>query len=102
MDGFLYGLDDGMLTCIDPETGDRVWKDGRFGHGQALLVGQRWLWTTESGDLVLVEPDSEGIQEVARLPLLEDKTWNPLTVVGSLALVRNHVEAVALRLPLEE
>lgn len=102
VDGFLYGLDDGMLTCIDPETGDRVWKDGRFGHGQALLVGQRWLWTTESGDLVLVEPDSEGIQEVARLPLLEDKTWNPPTVVGSLALVRNHVEAVALRLPLEE
>lgn len=102
IDGYLYGLDDGILTCVDPESGDRVWKDGRIGHGQALLVGSRWLWTTESGDLALVEPDPQGYRERARMPLLDDKTWNPPAVVGNLALVRNHVEAVALRLPLEE
>ena len=34
----VYGLDDGVFTCIDARTGDRVWKSGRYGHGQLLLV----------------------------------------------------------------
>ncbi len=33
-DGFLYGLDDGILACVDLATGERRWKDGRYGHGQ--------------------------------------------------------------------
>ena len=30
-DGFLYGLDDGLLACVESATGQRKWKDGRFG-----------------------------------------------------------------------
>ena len=37
-DGSVYGLDDGVLTCIDPASGERRWKDGRYGHGQLLLA----------------------------------------------------------------
>ena len=32
-DGFVYGLDDGMMACISLETGRRQWKEGRYGHG---------------------------------------------------------------------
>ncbi|HVG18238.1 MAG TPA: PQQ-binding-like beta-propeller repeat protein, partial [Blastocatellia bacterium] len=28
-DGFLYGLDEGILTCVDVQTGERKWKGGR-------------------------------------------------------------------------
>ena len=40
-DGFVYGLDDGVLVCLDLATGERRWKSGRYGHGQTLLVGNR-------------------------------------------------------------
>ena len=30
-DGFVYGLDDGILTCLDPTSGERRWKSGRYG-----------------------------------------------------------------------
>ena len=38
VDGHIYGFDEGILACIDAETGDRVWKGGRYGHGQLLYA----------------------------------------------------------------
>ena len=55
--GFVYGLDDGVLTCLDPATGERKWKAGRYGHGQLLLVGDVLLVQTEDGEIVLLDPD---------------------------------------------
>lgn len=52
-DGFLYGLDDGLLACVEAATGKRRWKDGRYGAGQTLIVDDlvlsranrgRWCW----------------------------------------------------------
>ena len=51
-EGYVYGLDDGVLTCLDPRTGDRRWKSGRHGHGQLLLVAGLLLVQTEEGELV--------------------------------------------------
>src|SRR5438552_2397104 len=42
-DGFLYGLDDGILACLDIANGQRRWKDGRYGHGQLLLINDLLL-----------------------------------------------------------
>src|SRR5262249_12807384 len=36
--GYIYGLDEGILTCLDVNTGDRKWKGGRYGYGQVLLA----------------------------------------------------------------
>ena len=95
----VYGLDDGVLVCLDPATGQRVWKDGRYGHGQILLVEDVLLIQTEPGDVVLVEATPEGHRERARLPALKAKTWNNPVVVGDLLLVRNDQEAACYRVP---
>ena len=100
-DGFVYGLDDGVLTCLDPATGERRWKGGRHGHGQLLLVAGLLLVQTEEGELVLVDPSPEGYRELTRFPALDGKTWNPPALAGSLLLVRNDREAAAYELPVE-
>ena len=96
----IYGLDDGVLVCLDPATGQRVWKDGRYGHGQILLVEDVLLIQTESGAVVLVEATPEGHRELARLPALKGKTWNNPVLAGDLLLVRNDQEAACYRIPL--
>ena len=98
-DGAVFGLDDGVLVALDPATGERIWKRGRYGHGQFVLVDDLLLIQTEGGDVVLVEASSEEHRQVASIAALSDKTWNPPALAGRLLLVRNDREAAAYELP---
>lgn len=100
-EGFVYGLDDGVLTCLDPATGERRWKGGRYGHGQILLAGDLLLVQTEEGEMALSEPTPEAHRELARFPVLGGKAWNPPALAGAVLVVRNDQEAAAYELPLD-
>ena len=99
-DGSLYGLDDGILACVNLADGSQRWKEGRYGHGQGLLVGALYLLMAESGEIVLLRPTPEAPNELARLRVFNSKTWNPIALSGDVLLVRNDQEAVCLKLPL--
>ena len=99
-DGFIYGLDDGILVCLDAADGALKWKEGRYGHGQVILTGALLLVTDESGDMVLVEPVPQEHRELTRFTALHGKTWNPPALAGDLLVVRNDKEAACYRLPL--
>ena len=99
-DDHIYGLDDGMFTCIDAERGHRKWKDGRYGHGQILLRGSHILVMAENGDVVLLEANPEKQVELTKFAALDGKTWNPPALAGDYLLVRNHREAACYKLPL--
>ena len=111
-DGRLYGLDEGILSCVDFATGSRQWKRGRYGYGQCLLFGPETdapalLVTTEDGDLVLVNPtpDRREAREVTRYsdatgePLLDGICWNHAAFSRGRLFWRNGAEAVCVELP---
>jgi outer membrane protein assembly factor BamB len=95
----LYGLDEGILTCLALDSGERAWKAGRYGHGQILLVGDLLLVQCESGEVALVEPAPDELRELTRFAALDGKTWNNPALAGRLLLVRNDREAACYRLP---
>lgn len=97
--GFIYGLDDGIMVCIAASNGDLKWKEGRYGHGQEILVADLLLVMAESGEVILLEPDSGQSRELGRFSALDGKTWNPPALAGELLLVRNDKEAACYRLP---
>lgn len=98
--GRVYGLDDGIMVCLDPTTGERCWKRGRYGHGQILLVEDLLLVQTEKGELKLVEPNAEELRELGSLKALGSKSWNTLTLSGDKLLMRNADEVVCYEMPL--
>ncbi len=98
-DGSVFGLDDGILACVDVANGSQKWKEGRYGHGQGLLVGDLYLLMAESGELVLLRPTPEAPNELTRLKVFSSKTWNPPALAGDVLLLRNDREAVCLKLP---
>jgi outer membrane protein assembly factor BamB len=100
-DGFLYGIDDGILACIDATTGERKWKDGHFGSGQTLLADDLILIQSESGPVILAEAHPDGYKELGRLPALSAKTWNHPTLAGRYLLVRNSEEMACYELPVQ-
>jgi outer membrane protein assembly factor BamB len=97
--GHLYGLDDGFLACVDLATGKRLWKDGRYGSGQSLLVNELVLIQSEPGFVALAEAKPEGYTELGRIAALSAKTWNNPALAGPYLLVRNDQEAACYLLP---
>jgi outer membrane protein assembly factor BamB len=101
-DGYIYALDDGVLCCIEAETGKRRWRGGRYQHGQLLLVGELLLVVGEAGELALVETNPKSFVELGRITALTAKTWNNPAISGRRLLVRNHEEVVCYELPLAD
>ncbi|HEX7085310.1 MAG TPA: PQQ-binding-like beta-propeller repeat protein [Vicinamibacterales bacterium] len=100
-EGYAYGFDGRILSCIDLETGTRAWKGGRYGNGQMVLLADQdlLLVTSEDGELALVRATPDRFEEIARMPILEGKTWNHPVLAGDLLLTRNGEEMAAYRLP---
>jgi outer membrane protein assembly factor BamB len=100
---YVYGLSDGILECVDLTNGLSKWKQGRYGHGQILLVNDLLLVLSEKGEVLLVEATPESPNNVlGRFQALDGLTWNNFALSGPYLLVRNADEAACYKLPLEE
>jgi outer membrane protein assembly factor BamB len=93
--GYVYGLDEGILTCVDVNTGERKWKGGRYGYGQVLLASGHLIVMSDSGELVLLRASPDQQSEIARFQALEGKTWNYPAIANGRLLVRNANEMAA-------
>lgn len=103
-EGFVYGLDDIYLQCIELETGKKQWKKRRkpkIGHGQILLIGETILVLSEEGELILVEASPDGYKELSSIRVLPESqiTWNNPAFSFPYLLVRNAEEAACYELP---
>lgn len=93
--GYIYGLDEAILACVDAATGELKWKGGRYGYGQVMLAGDHLIVLSESGDVVLVKATPERHIELASFPAIEGKTWNHPVIANGRLLVRNLQEMAA-------
>jgi len=101
--GYAYGNDGSLLTCIDLKTGKRQWKEGRYGKGQILLLENSGLLLilSEQGRAVLVAAEPTDHRELASFQALEGKTWNHPVLVSDHLYVRNSQEAAAYKIKLD-
>lgn len=98
--GFVYGLDESILACLDLKTGQRRWKGGRYGHGQMLASGDLLIIMAETGELALVRATPEKFEELGRMQAIEGRTWNNPALREGRLFIRNHLEMAAYDLPL--
>jgi outer membrane protein assembly factor BamB len=90
--GFVYGLDEDILVCLDGQTGERKWKDGRYGYGQVVVAGGYLIVLSGEGQLALVKASPDRFEELAHFQAIEGKTWNHPALAGGRIFVRNAVE----------
>ncbi|GAB4157391.1 MAG: hypothetical protein Tsb009_34460 [Planctomycetaceae bacterium] len=101
-DGYVYGLDEKILSCIEWKTGKTRWKiRGKYGYGQMLLVGDNLLITAESGMVHLIPATPNRPKELTQFPALNRHVgtlerkgmgWNHAVFVNGKLLVRNNRE----------
>jgi outer membrane protein assembly factor BamB len=100
-EGHGYGFDGSIFVCVDLATGQKRWKQGRYGHGQALLVADSGLLVVvseDSGEVVLLEANPEEHTELGKFKALTGKTWNHPVIAGNKLLVRNGEEMACYEL----
>ena len=93
--GYIYGLDEAILACLDAATGEQKWKGGRYGYGQVMLAGDRLIVLAENGEVALVKATPERYDEVAKFSAIAGKTWNHPVIADGRLLVRNLREMAA-------
>ena len=94
-EGKAYGFDVSIFCCLDLATGKRMWKEGRFGRGQViLLVDQSLLLViSERREMPFCSPRGVGKEEeLGRFHALNGKTWNDPTIANGRLYVRNAEE----------
>jgi outer membrane protein assembly factor BamB len=100
-EGYVYGLDEGILTCLDVNTGARKWKGGRYGYGQVILASGHLIVMSDTGELALVKASPTEYSEVARFSALQGQTWNYPAIAGGRLFVRNANEMAAYKIAAE-
>jgi len=90
----IYGFDGTALACAELATGKRLWKKGRYGHGQVVLLAEQGLLLVigEQGEAALVRAAPDQQEELCRFAALSGKTWNSPAVAQGRLYLRNGEE----------
>jgi outer membrane protein assembly factor BamB len=98
----VYGFDGGVFCCIDLKSGKRRWKEGRYGHGQLLLLADQSLLlvVSEEGEAALLAANPDRHEELGRLQAVNGKTWNHPVLAHGRLYIRNAEEMACYELKL--
>ena len=100
-EGNIYGLSEGVLTCIDAEDGKRLWRGPNFGFGQMIMVDDRLLIQGGEGEVVVVQVSPEGFEETSRFQIWEENSWTVPALAHGRLLIRNAQEMACFDLRLK-
>lgn len=101
-DGYVYGLygfkqyGKAALKCLELATGKQKWSEPGFGPGGVILAGGQLVVLNDRGEVVLVAPQPDGYQELARTKAVAGKCWNHPVVSGGRIYARSTTEGACL------
>ncbi len=79
------------LFCLDLRKGRMRWQERGFGVGSVILVGKTLVALSDSGELVLAEPNPYEFKELARFQVLGGKDgWTPPSYAGGRLYCRSN------------
>jgi hypothetical protein len=90
------------LNCIELSTGNLMWTTNNFGMGGLILVSGKLLVLTETGQLVLVQPNPGQYTELARYQAFQfsasrpGKCWNNPAFSDGRIYARSTTGGIAL------
>jgi len=103
-DGYLYGhyghrdFAKNAIKCLDIRTGKIQWDQPGFGPGQVIMAGNRFVATTDFGEVVVFEPTPAAYREVARTKIIGGKVWASPAISDGQLLLRSTTQGVCVEL----
>lgn len=89
IDGYLYGIDQNQLVCVDWKTGNQLWAERKVGNGSLTAAGDKLIVVSERGYLLIAEATPEGFKELSGADVLSARCWAPPVLSNGHIYVRN-------------
>ena len=97
VDGYLYGFNDSILTCLEFATGKMMWRDRSVGKGSVTAAGGSLYLQSENDIFGLADASPSGYRERGRFRL-PDKglpSWAHPAISDGRLYVRNQDTVIA-------
>ncbi len=91
IDGYLYGYNNSILTCLEFSTGRVAWRDRSVGKGSLTAADGHLYVVSEDNRVALVEATSVGYRETGRFTIPDRglPSWAHPVVSGGRLYIRN-------------
>ena len=87
--GFLYGVDEGQLSCLDWQSGEVKWTDTKFGKGSLMMADGKLIALSEKGELIIAEANPKAFKVLSRAQVLGGKCWTVPVLANGRVYCRN-------------
>jgi outer membrane protein assembly factor BamB len=91
LDGYLYGYNNSILTCLEFATGRVLWRDRSVGKGSITAADGHLYVLSEDNRVALVEATPDGYREKGRFSVPDQglPSWAHPVVSGGRLYIRN-------------
>jgi outer membrane protein assembly factor BamB len=91
VNGYLYGFNDSILTCLEFATGKQMWRDRSVGKGSLTYADGNLYLQSENNIVGLAEASPGGYKEKGRFTIADQgsPSWAHPVVSGGRLYVRN-------------
>ncbi|MHC4927087.1 MAG: PQQ-binding-like beta-propeller repeat protein [Planctomycetota bacterium] len=91
IDGYLYGIDDKQLACVDWKTGQQKWTEKSSKEGALCAAGDKLIIIGEKGNLMIAEASPESFKLLSSARVLSNRCWTMPVLANGYIYVRNAV-----------
>ena len=94
IDGYIYGIDDAQLVCLDWKTGEKKWAEASVGSGSLMAADGKLIILSEKGKLMIAKVSPEKFELISSAQVIESYCWTMPTLANGKIYVRNATGAV--------
>jgi outer membrane protein assembly factor BamB len=100
VNGYLYGYNNSILTCIEWATGKQMWRDRSVGKGSVVYADGHLYVLSENNVVGLVEATPAGYREKGRFTVRDQglPSWAHPAVAGGRLYIRDQGTLASYRL----
>ena len=75
IDGYLYGIDENQLVCLDFMTGEVKWEDRKTGKGSLMAADGKLIVLSDKGILYIAPASPKAFEPISSAKILSGKCW---------------------------
>ena len=89
INGYIYGIDENQLACLDWKSGQVRWTEKTVGKGSLTAAGDKLIVLSDKGRLIIAQATDEQFAVISSAQILSGRCWTTPVLANGLIYARN-------------